>query len=109
MDWTAISSLTSRRLRLALPRQMRHDVLDHPHPGVAAERHDRFRVELHGRDRLLGVLDAHDRAILAFSSDDEIRMQRGRVGEDRVVTTDGHFPGKAREDDARLQYADARR
>ena len=30
---------------------MRHDILDHPHAGIAAERHDRFRVELNCSNR----------------------------------------------------------
>ncbi len=88
---------------------MRHHILDHPHACILTERHDALRMELHGSHRLLGMLDPHDRAILAFGRDDEITVERRRIGEDRVITADGHFFGKAREDRAGFQHTHARR
>ncbi len=87
---------------------MRHHILDHPHTGIAAKRHDRFRVELHRCHRLLRVLDAHDRAVFAFRRDHKIAVKRGRIGEDRVVATDGDFAAQTGKDETRLENADAR-
>jgi hypothetical protein len=66
--------------------QPRHDVRQKADPDVAAERHDRLGMKLHGPQRKAPVLDGHHDAVLALRGHLEILGQRALDREQRVVS-----------------------